>query len=144
MSGVPYMFALLRVVPHVHLGGFSNIGVVLHAPTREYLGLRVILDTDELLRRAPDADVALLARYLVSLCAVCDGDDSAGPIALGSTSERFHWITAPRSDVLQASPVHEGLAADPARTLNELFETYVQPGHVPGRIDPTEVPREST
>lgn len=125
MSAVPYMFAVLRVVPHVHLGGFSNIGVVLHAPTREYLGLRVVTDANELLRVAPDADVELLARYLASLCAVCDGDESAGPIALGSTSERFHWITAPRSDVLQASPVHEGLAVDPARALDELFETFV-------------------
>lgn len=130
MSGVPYMFALLRVVPHVHLGGFSNIGVVLHAPTHEYLGLRVVHDEAELRRRASDADIELLARYLASLCAVCDGDESAGPIALGSTSERFHWITAPRSDVLQASPVHEGLAPDPARALDELFETYVMPGRV--------------
>ena len=125
MSDVPYMFALLRVVPHVHLGGFSNVGVVLHAPTREYLGVRVVRDTAELRRRVPDADIELLERYLESLCAVCDGDESAGPIALGSTSERFHWITAPRSDVLQASPVHEGLAADPARALDELFETFV-------------------
>ncbi|HEX6589822.1 MAG TPA: DUF3037 domain-containing protein [Longimicrobiales bacterium] len=130
MSGVPYMFALLRVVPHVHLGGFSNVGVVLHAPTREYLGVRVVRDAAELRRRVPDADIELLERYLASLCAVCEGDERAGPIALGSTSERFHWITAPRSDVLQASPVHEGLAADPARALDELFETFVMPRSV--------------
>lgn len=127
MNGVPYMFALLRVVPHVHLGGFSNVGVVLHAPTREYLGLRVVGAADELRRRAPDADVDLLVRYLASLRAVCEGDENAGPIALGSTSERFHWITAPRSDVLQSSPVHEGTSADPATALDELYETFVAP-----------------
>lgn len=127
MNGVPYMFAVLRVVPHVHLGGFSNVGVVLHAPTREYLGLRVVGAADELRRRAPDADVDLLVRYLASLRAVCAGDENAGPIALGSTSERFHWITAPRSDVLQSSPVHEGTGADPATALDELFETFVVP-----------------
>ena len=125
MSATPYMFAALRVVPHVHLGGFSNIGVVLHAPTREFIGMRVVQDADELRRRAPDADIELLGRYLESLCAVCEGDAGAGPIALGSTSERFHWMTAPRSDVLQSSPVHEGLADDPARALDELFETFV-------------------
>ena len=122
-----YMFGVLRVVPHVHLGGFSNIGVVLHAPTQEYLGLRVVQDADELSRRAPDADLDLLRRYLDSLSAVCAGDESAGPIALGSTSERFHWITAPRSDVLQCSPVHEGASDDPARALDELFTAYIAP-----------------
>lgn len=132
MTATPYMFALLRVVPHVHLGGFSNIGVVLHAPTREFIGMRVVQDPDELRRRAPDADIELLARYLESLCAVCEGDADAGPIALGSTSERFHWMTTPRSDVLQSSPVHEGMADDPARALEELFETFVQRPSVSG------------
>ena len=120
-----YGFAVLRAVPHVHLGGFCNIGVVLHARTREYLGMRVITDAEELRRRAPDADVELLARYLRSLEAICAGDESAGPVALGPTSERFHWITAPRSDVIQCSPVHEGVAADPEQALDELFDSYV-------------------
>ena len=73
----------------------------------------------------PDVDHELLARYLRSYCAVAAGDATAGPVALAPSSERFHWLTAPRSDVLQSSPVHAGLADDPARTLADLFAQYV-------------------
>ena len=122
---VVYNFAIVRVVPHVHLGAFANVGVVLHARTQSFLGVRVLTDLAELRRLAPDADVELLARYLSSCIAVCEGDPAAGPVALSPTSERFHWLTAPRSDVLQASPVHEGIGPDPARALDDLFEKFV-------------------
>jgi hypothetical protein len=104
-----YAFAVLRAVPHVYLGSFCNVGVIVHAPTADYLDMRVLTDVTELRRRAPETDAELLARYLESSRAICAGDSSAGPLALGAPSERFHWITAPRSDVLQSSPVHEGL-----------------------------------
>jgi hypothetical protein len=119
-----YNFAVLRVVPHVHLGAFVNVGVVVHARTAEYLGLQVITDADELRALVPGADAELLASYLKSCQAVCAGDESGGPVALSPPSERFHWITAPRSDVLQASPVHEGIG-DARVALKELFEKYV-------------------
>ena len=122
-----YNFAVLRAVPHVYLGAFCNVGVVLHAPSANYLGMRVITDPAELKRRVPDADPDLLARYLAACQAVCDGDASAGPLALAAPSERFHWLTSPRSDTIQSSPVHEGVAADPARELNDLFAAYVRP-----------------
>lgn len=121
-----YSFAVLRAVPHVHLGAFCNVGVVVHARTREYLGIRVLGDVEELRRRLPDADVELLARYLAACRAVCEGDPSAGPVALAPTSERFHWITSPRSDVLQASPVHEGVGEDPQAALEALYDEYVR------------------
>ena len=60
--------------------------------------------------------------------AIADGDASAGEIALLSPPERFYWLTAPRSDVIQASPVHSGLTLDPARTLRELFEEQIGAG----------------
>jgi hypothetical protein len=82
----------------------------------------------------PDVDHELLARYLRSCCAIAAGDAAAGPVALGPTSERFHWLTAPRSDVLQSSPVHAGLAEDPARALDQLFREYV--------LRPSPEPRE--
>lgn len=122
-----YNFAVLRAVPHVHLGTFINVGVVVHARQREYLRLKVLTDTDELRRRIADIDVDLLARYLRACEAVCSGDERAGPVALTSASERFHWITAPRSDVLQSSPVHEGVTRDPAAALDELYAMYVRP-----------------
>lgn len=122
---IAYDFAVLRVVPHVHLGTFVPIGVVLHARTAEFLALRAITDPGELATRVPDVDPGLLSRYLSACVAIGAGDAAAGPVALAPASERFHWLTAPRSDVLQCSPVHGGLCADPARALDELFEAYV-------------------
>src|SRR4029078_268393 len=128
---ISYSFAVLRVVPHVHTGVFVPVGVVLHARTEEYLGVRVITAPAVLSERAGDADIELLVRYLESCKAIGDGEDSAGPIALAPPSERFHWLTAPRSDVIQCGPVHEGLTNDPARTLDELFAALVNSGQIP-------------
>jgi hypothetical protein len=124
---IDYDFAVLRVVPRVHLGAFVNVGVVVHARTAEFLALRVLGDEQALSVRIKGVDTDLLARYLRSCVAICAGDASAGPMALAPTSERFHWLTAPRSDVLQSSPVHEGVCEDPRQALDELFEEYVRP-----------------
>jgi hypothetical protein len=128
---ISYNFAVLRVVPHVHTGEFVPVGVVLHARTAEYVGAMVITDPRELAERAGDADAALLARYLESCKAIAEGEMSAGPIALAPPSERFHWLTAPRSDVIQCGPVHAGLSENPAKTLNDLFATLVTERQIP-------------
>jgi len=120
-----YDFAVVRVVPHVHVGAFVPVGVVIHASTVDFLGMRVLTDIETLRRRVPGVDPELLARYLRACRAVCDGDASAGPLALAAPSERFHWLTAPRSDVIQSSPIHEGLCEDPRRALDELYAAYV-------------------
>lgn len=122
---IAYDFAILRVVPRVHLGTFANLGVVMHARTAEFLALRSITELSTLASLAPGLDAELLSRYLQSCAAICAGDASAGPVALAPPSERFHWLTAPRSDVLQSSPVHEGVCQDPAVELNVLFDAYV-------------------
>ena len=122
---VDYDFALLRVVPRVHTGAFANVGVVLHARTAEFLALRTVTDRDALARLAPGIDPDLLRRYLDSCAAICAGDARAGAVALAPPSERFHWLTAPRSDVLQSSPVHEGVCDDPAVELDVLYNAYV-------------------
>lgn len=123
---VSYDFAVLRAVPHPYIGAFVPVGVVLHARTADYLGMRAITDIDELRAQVPEIDAELLARYLRSVRAICDGDESAGPVALTPPSERFHWLTAPRSDVIQSSPIHEGVCFDPERELDVLFRTYVR------------------
>ena len=120
-----YDFAVLRVVPRVHLGAFVNVGVVVHARTAEFLALRAVTDERLLQAHVPGVDAELLARYLRSCEAICAGEVAAGPMALAPPSERFHWLTAPRSDVLQSSPVHEGISDDPRRALDRLFEEYV-------------------
>lgn len=124
---VDYDFAVLRVVPRVHLAAFANVGVVLHARTAEFLSLRTVTDLGALARLAPGIEPALLVRYLASCAAICAGNEAAGPVALAPPSERFHWLTAARSDVLQTSPVHEGVCRDPRVELDALFEVYV--GH---------------
>lgn len=123
---VAYDFAVLRAVAHPHLGTFVPVGVVVHARTAEYLALRTLRDPAALHARVPDVDAELLARYLDACEAVCRGDPAAGPVALAPPSERFHWITAPRSDVIQSSPVHGGLCDDPARALDRLYAEYVR------------------
>ncbi len=87
--------------------------------------MRVVTEPDRLRQLAPAVDIDLLSRYLRCCQRICEGDTTAGPVALAAPSERFHWLTAPRSDVLQSSPVHEGLATDPAAAVEELFAVYV-------------------
>lgn len=122
---IAYDYAFLRLVPHVHLGAFTNVGVVVHARTAGYLGIRTLADADALAGCAPEVDRELLARYLRACERICAGDPAAGPVALVSGSERFHWLTAPRSDVLQPSPVHVGLCLDPAAELESLFRACI-------------------
>lgn len=132
---VDYDFAVLRVVPRVHLGAFVNVGVVVHARTAEFLALRAVTDERLLAAHVPGVDAELLARYLRSCEAICAGDVTAGPMALAPPSERFHWLTAPRSDVLQSSPVHEGISDDPRRALDRLFDEYVTFARAGGAAD---------
>ncbi len=124
---VQYSYALLRVVAHPYTGEGVDVGVVVHSRPAEYLGIRVVSDPAVLRRMAPDADIELLARYLDSCVAIAAGDAAAGPIALLSAPERFRWITAPRSDVIQPSPVHSGLTAAPPAELTRIYESTIHP-----------------
>ncbi|HSM03383.1 MAG TPA: DUF3037 domain-containing protein [Longimicrobiales bacterium] len=122
---VPYDFAVLRLVPHPHLERWIPVGVVVHARTRDYLDARVLADPDVLSRLAPDVDTHVLTRYLENWVAIARGLEGAGSMALYPPSERFHWLTCPRSDVLQSSPVRRGLAEDPEAALDHLWEEHV-------------------
>ena len=124
---ISYDYAVLRVVPHVYLGTFVPVGVMVHARTADFLAMRVLADAAKLRERGPALDVDLLVRYLKSCQLVCDGDAAAGPVALAPPSERFHWLTAPRSDVIQSSPVHSGMTEDPRTALDELYARFVEP-----------------
>lgn len=127
MSGdrTVYHFAVLRAVPHPHLATFVPVGVVLHARTADYLGFRALDDEAELRTRVREVDVELFVRYLESAARIAAGDPAGGPVALLPPSERFHWLTAPRSDVIQTSPVHAGITHDPAAALETLFAQHV-------------------
>ena len=122
---VAYSFAVLCVVPHPHLGMAVPVGVIVHARTADFLGIQVLTDPAELAARAPGVDVQLLSRYLRDIRAIAEGDADAGPVALAPPSERFHWLTAPRSDVIQAGAVHSGLCQSPLDALERLFAVHV-------------------
>ena len=121
----PVSWALLRAVPHPYTGDGVPVGVVLQSRPAEFLGLRVIADAGRLRERAPDTDIELLARYLRSFERIVAGDVAGGEIALLSPPERFHWLTAPRSDVIQPSKVEHEVVQDPAARLDELFRERV-------------------
>lgn len=117
-----YDYAVVRVVPRVDLGFFVNVGVVLHARTAGYLGLRLTDDLGAVARHCPTSlPVAAVQRHLRAYATIAEGGPAGGPIGLLPPSERFHWLTAPRSAVLQTSPLHAGRTGDPAKTLDLLF-----------------------
>lgn len=118
-------YAVIRVVPRVEREEFVNVGVIVFCRTRRFLDCRVKLDSRRLAALAPTLDQEEVRAQLEVLRLVCAGGPAAGPIGALPPAERFHWLTAPRSTVVQTSPVHAGLTADPARTLDHLLETMV-------------------
>lgn len=123
-----YDYATVRVVPCVHREEFATVGVVLHARTARFLAARLHRDADWLAVRCPGLDVAVLDRFLDAYERVAAGGPEGGPIGLLPPSERFHWLTAPKSAAVQTSSVHTGRTADPAATLDRLFAQHVARG----------------
>lgn len=122
-----FQYAAIRVVPRVERGECFNAGVVLFCRPRRFLAARVELDERRLAALAPGADADILRAHLDAVVAVAAGSPGGGPIGLLDQSDRFHWLVAPSSTVLQPSAVHTGLCEDPAETLDRLFRALVLP-----------------
>jgi hypothetical protein len=120
-----FQYAIVRVVPRVERGECLNAGVVLFCRRLGFLGARTALDAAALAALAPDCDPGEVLPHLEAIERIAAGDPGGGPIAALDPSERFHWLTAPSSTMVQASPVHTGLTADPAAELDHLFEKLV-------------------
>lgn len=120
-----YSFSVVHVVPHVQITARIPVGVIVHARTADFLDMQVIDNLDRLRKEISGVDHELLLAYLVNCRQIAKGDVSAGVIALSPISERFHWLTAPRSDVIQTSPIHEGVTLDPKGELDRLFRMYI-------------------
>ena len=120
-----YDYAVIRVVPQVDREEFINVGVVLSCPALKFLGSRVHVDAARLAAFAPTLDAEAIGRHLASFQAVCKGGAEAGPIGELPARQRFHWLIAPRSTVIQTSPAHTGLCRDPEETLDKLLRQYV-------------------
>jgi hypothetical protein len=120
-------YAIVRVVPRVERGELINAGIILSCPTRDFLAARIALDTARLRALSPITDIEEVELALASIPKIAAGDRAGGPIAALPRGERFHWLVAPRSAIIQTSPVHTGLCDDPALALAQLVERLVLP-----------------
>ncbi|HET7502767.1 MAG TPA: DUF3037 domain-containing protein [Kofleriaceae bacterium] len=120
-------YAIVRVVPRVERGELINAGVIVSCPTRSFLAARIALDLERLRALSPSTDRDEIAAALAVIPLIAAGDPAGGPIAALPRGERFHWLVAPRSAVIQTSPVHTGLCDDPDAALAQLVERLVLP-----------------
>jgi hypothetical protein len=114
------------VVPRVERGEYLNVGVILFVRTLDFLESRVELDRERLLALAPGLELAPIERHLAAFQAICAGQPLGGPLAELPPTERFHWLTAPRSTVVQTSAVHVGRTAEPADEVERLLDRFVR------------------
>ena len=121
-----YDYAIVRVVPRVEREEFINAGVILSCPAQDFLAARIELDERRLLALDPGVDLEAVRENLASIPLVCAGGPAAGPIGRLTPRERFHWLVAARSTIIQTSPVHSGRCQDPAAALDHLVRTMVQ------------------
>ncbi|MCX7792441.1 MAG: DUF3037 domain-containing protein [Chloroflexaceae bacterium] len=120
-----FEYALMRVVPRIERGEYVNVGVVLLCRQHDFLETRLRFDPARLRLLDPTLDLELLEAQLGHIPVICAGGAAAGPIGALPHYERFRWLTAPRSTIIQPSPVHTGLCADPRATLERIFARSV-------------------
>jgi hypothetical protein len=118
-------YAVIRVVPRVERQEFINAGVVVFCLEKRYLAARIHLDEQRLRALWPEVDIEVVRAHLEAFPLICAGDASAGPIAQLSQRERFHWLSAPRSTIIQPSPVHTGVCDDTGDLLDRLATQFL-------------------
>ena len=116
-----YDYAIIRVVPRVEREEFVNVGVIVSCPARAFLEARIELDEQRLKALDSTLDVESIRAHLATIPAICAGGEQAGPIGQLSQRERFHWLIAPRSTIIQTSPVHTGFCEDGDQMLERLI-----------------------
>ena len=122
-----YDYAIVRVVPRVERGEFVNVGAIVSSDAEGYLEARFAIDEARLLALDPAIDLAAMGAALAAISAVYAGGANAGAIGALSVRERFHWLVAPRSTMIQTSAVHTGRCDDRAATLDNLLDRMVRP-----------------
>ena len=125
MPGSPFQYAMVRVIPDVERGECLNAGVIVFCRPRRFLAARMALDTARLRALAPGVDLEAVQAHLDAVERIAAGDPAAGPIAALPASERFHWLVAPASTIIQPSPVHTGLTDNPEGELDRLLRRLV-------------------
>ena len=122
-----YDYAIVRVVPKVERAEFINVGAIVSCPAQSFLEARIELDEARLRALDPTLDIEWIREHLAGIPIICAGGERAGPIGELTQRERFYWLVAPRSTVIQTSPTHTGCCQDPAEVVERLLETMVRP-----------------
>ena len=123
----PYEWAILRVVPRVERCEFVNAGVIVYCQQLGFLEAGIALDEGRARCLDPRLDLAAVSRHLAAVTELCAGAPTAGASGARPPGDRFRWLVAPRSTVVQASPVHTGLTTDPQADLQRLLDLMVRP-----------------
>jgi hypothetical protein len=118
-------YAVIRLVPRVEREEFFNVGVILSCPEHKFLDVKIYLDEEKLKCFAPLLEAETVRHYLDIIPKICAGKPEAGLIGKLTQRERFYWLTAQRSTIIQSSAIHTGLTGDPAKTLEKLFEKLI-------------------
>ncbi len=124
---VTYDYAIVRVVPKVERAEFLNVGVIVSCPKLDLLLARIELDERRLVTLDPTIDLESVRTHLAAIPTICAGGERAGPIGKLSQRERFHWLVAPRSTIIQTSPTHAGTGRDIEEVVERLLDTMVRP-----------------
>jgi hypothetical protein len=122
-----YDYAVIRVVPRVEREEFVNAGVIVSCPAAGFLDCRIELDEARVRALDPGVDMESVRRYLEIIPVICRGGPAAGAIGKLPARERFHWLIAPRSTIIQMSAAHTGRCSDPPALLEHLLATMVRP-----------------
>lgn len=120
-----FEYAVIRIVPMVEREEFINVGVVLYCPKQKFLQAMFELDEQRIRALSPKTDIADVKKYLCAFVAICNGEPNAGPIGKLPMAERFRWLTAMRSTIVQTSRVHPGLCTDAKQMLEQLYAQMV-------------------
>lgn len=121
-----YEYAVIRVVPRVEREEFINVGIILFSKRKKFLRAKYMLHEAKLKMLFPEIDISVIRENLRVYDQVCSGSRDGGPIAGLDIPERFRWLTAVRSTVIQTSRPHPGLLTDPEVTFERLFEEFVE------------------
>ena len=122
---VTYEYAIIRVVPKVEREEFFNVGVLLFSKRKKFLGVKYHIDQKKLVAFSEDLDITMLNNRLKAWEYVCNGFPEGGAIGQFEVSDRFRWLAASRSTIIQSSKTHPGLCTNPEDELKQLFNTFV-------------------
>ena len=125
-GGSPFSYAIFRLVPRIERGERINVGVLVFCRPLRFLGARTALDERRLAALWPDLDAETVRPHLAAIERIAAGDLHAGPIARLDETQRFHWLVAPSSTIVQPSAVHTGLCVAPQEQLDRLFGALVE------------------